>query len=165
MLLVTLYSSLISLSLTVEPSAFTYHGIVKDADLQSIRKHGTTLDNEGRFTYHKGFGITVRSRRMQFTGIYFKNSVNRDAGAVMAGPQLDFARYFTLGLVAGAYMREAMPMVKIPFSYKTHSFEIAPMLMVTASVSIKIYKTLFFELAAGSNYALNFFTPGIRVEI
>jgi hypothetical protein len=39
------------------------------------------------------------------------------------------------------------------------------MVMATATAAIRIYKSLFFEVGAGSNYALNFFTPGIRVDL
>ncbi|MBN8554033.1 MAG: hypothetical protein J0L93_01165 [Deltaproteobacteria bacterium] len=167
MLFVGICSALISMSsLTVEPVAFTYHGMASKEDLKNIRKRGTTLDGEGRATFHKGIGLTYRSQYFQLTGIYFKNSVNQNSGGLMFGPKMDFwKRHFTLGLVGGAYMRESMAEMRFPLSYKNQTFEVAPMLMATGSASVRIYRSLWLEVIAGSNYVLNFFTPGIRVDI
>ncbi len=156
---------LVSMSATLQPMAFTYHGLISKDELQTIREFGQDYyDEEGRMTSHPGAGLTLRWDYMQLTSIYFRNSFNRHAGAVMGGPKVSFTKYFTLGAVAGAYFREFIPGMKIPFSYHNESIEIAPMIMATGSVAIKIYKTLYFEVNAGSNYVLNFFTPGLRAD-
>lgn len=166
MLITTLHNVLISLSLTVQPTAMTYHGVASDADLRAIRRSGTALDRDGRLTYHHGMGVTARYEHLQITGNYFKNSVNRNAGSIMAGPKLDFwGKHCTFGVVAGVYIRDPMRNLKIPGSYKSENIEVAPMAMLTVSAAIRIYKTLFLEIAAGTNYVLNFFAPGIRVDI
>lgn len=154
------------MSITVQPTAMTYHGIASESDLRSIRNHGTALDQDGRLTYHHGVGVTARMSYLQVSGSYFRNSVNKNAGAIMAGPKLDFfKKAFTLGLIAGFHFRDPMKNRKLPGSFKTSALEIAPMMMVSASAAIRIYKSLYFEVMAASNYALSFFTPGIRVDI
>jgi len=164
MFFTTLYFALVSASVTFQPAAMTYHALIGNDELQTIKERGHTLDEGGRLTFHTGAGVSFRWDYFQLTTMYFRNSFDQHSGTLMGGPKFNFGKYFSLGLVVGGYARKYIAGMKIPFSYHNESVEIAPMAMVTSSVAIKIYRSLFFEVGAGSNYVLNFFTPGIRMD-
>lgn len=156
----------VSWSLTIQPTALTYHGVASDQDLQSIRRRGNAIDDAGRLTYHHSIGVTARDGSFQYSANYFRNSVNRSAGSVMLGPAFPFFHQsLYLGLVGGVYFRDPMEDMKIPGSIKTSQVEMAPMLLLTGSLAFRLYKSVYFELMGGSNYVLSFFAPGIRIKI
>lgn len=97
--------------------------------------------------------------------MYFRDSFGKHAGALLLGPNLNFWKYFHIGLAGGFYAREnTVGVKKFPVSYKTSSAEFIPMAVANFHVTAPIYKNVSLETGVNSNYVLSVFTVGLKFD-
>lgn len=154
---------LVSDSLTISPVGFTFHGVAPN---EAAQKHMPyKLSSDGRWTFHPSIGIHYKNGHFQTAAWYFKDSFGNSAGGLLAGYNLPISKYFNIGILGGPYIRKSESNInKFPISYKTDKLEIVPLVLLNASVAIPITKKIYLETGVSGNYAVNFFTTGVRLD-
>lgn len=90
------------------------------------------------------------------------DTVNEPAGGLLLGPKFDFAKYFSLGVSLGTFIRPDKYYSSI--SLKVKGVQIIPMGGVTASFHIPIYRNISLETNMLFNGIINHGVSGIRFD-
>lgn len=152
---------LISHSLTISPLSFTHHNF-RDKAVENEYKRTVSKTT----TWHPGLHLKYEHKHLQVANWIFKDSFDGYAAGLAAGPKLDFARYFSLGLLAGVYGRvqhDDTPM-KFPMTQKMGSIDISPIALVTGSVKIPIVKNISLDINAGTAWKITNFGAGLNFK-
>lgn len=148
-------------SLTINGPGFTYHGHL-GAGSYSLMKDRVG----GNSVIHPiEFGLTYKADYFQVSGDYLKDCFGHPAGTLVAGPKIDFLTYFSIGFVAGGYIRQSMiDGSGMPFVYTGHGVDIMPMGGVTLSGTIPVTKRFGVEFNSMSNGIVNHANIGLKIK-
>ncbi len=151
--------ALVSHSLTLSPLSFTYHNF-HDKDVENEYKNTVSRST----TWHPGLHLKYEHRYFQSAGWYFQDSFGGHAAGLTAGSKLDFARYFSLGVLAGVYARvhhDRTPM-KFPLQQKIGPVDVSPVAFATGSVKVPLFKKVSLEVNAASAWKITNFGVGLN---
>jgi hypothetical protein len=173
-LILMLVSGAYADSLTVSPYALTVHGgsITRHARREMVNK----LTNSGRVAENRGVALHYKTENMQYAAAYVKDCLDNHAGYVLVGPKWDFFTYFSVGGVAGLYIRENpdanlkntpagqvnKKLSNIPLTMKIKGVDIIPSAGLTVSATIPITDKVGLETNVSSNFFINHFTFGLK---
>jgi len=133
-------------SISLSPLGLTFHG-KSQSELAPLAPR--KLDKNADWTWHPEVNLTYKSKHMQYSVFFMKDTINDPSGGFFLGPKIDFLSVFSVGVVGGTLVR---PERHFPlFSIKKAGIQVIPMGGATFSIKIPLDKRVFLE----NNYLLN----------
>lgn len=160
LLLLTLVTPCYADSLTFFGPGTSYHAFTDPAEHAQY----PNKISGGLIWHPQEFGLTYKSNHIQATGFYFKDSLGKKAGGILAGYKYDLCKYSSLGVVGGAYLREHFPGNNVANKIKVGSLDLVFIPAATASVEIPLSKSAGIEVNTLSNVLVTHTTLGIKVK-
>lgn len=146
-------------SLTVSPIGLSYHG-KNNSELAPYAPR--KLDSKAAFTWHPEFNLSYKTKYMQYTAFWMRDTVNQDAGGLLLGPKVDFLKYISVGMLVGTFIR---PDRYYSFVHANmFGLQVIPMAGATFSFRIPVHKNISIETNVMGNYVINHAVSGLRFD-
>lgn len=150
---------IIGYSITINGPGLTQHGMITK-DTYSLMKHRIG----GKAVVHPvEFGLTVKSEHFQVGADYLHDCFDNPAGAFYFGPKVDFLRYFSMGGVAGLYVRGETKSNDLPIKKVFKGLDLIPLAGATFSITVPVTKHLGIEVNTLSNFYITHSTIGLKI--
>lgn len=164
-------------SLTIHGLGLTRHGL--DQSQFAASQMPNKLTDSGQWVWHPEIGLTLKTDHMQVGALYLQDCFDNPAGTIFIGPKVDFLKFFSVGGIAGVYVRKApnQDLIRVPNkvgSFETGKFndmplsthikgaEVSPLVAATASVTIPVYKNVGLEFNVMSNIYITHGNVGLK---